>query len=180
MFYTDLYTKDEVIVQLEVWQESTKVVAIIESTRSIFQEFVSKAVQWVGGPHYFNNSFPGPNLQPRFQSKLKSQLTSSVATASLNQGLKLSIFDVQKATAPKSGVEFRQGSIGTIRGSLATPYDVWRPSGGWVGWLRSLCVGWVGGNQVENHTTSWSNLQDCKISSKAEIPKLDPSVAIII
>ena len=119
MFYTDLYTKDEVIVQLEVWQESTKVVAIIESTRSIFQEFVSKAVQWVGGPHYFNNSFPGPNL-------LKSQMTSSVATASLNQGLKLSIFDVQKATAPKSGVEFRQGSIGTIRGSLATPYDVWR------------------------------------------------------
>ena len=126
MFYTDLYTKDEVIVQLEVWQESTKVVAIIESTRSIFQEFVSKAVQWVGGPHYFNNSFPGPNLQPRFQSKLKSQLTSSVATASLNQGLKLSIFVVQKATAPKNGVEFRQGSIGTIRGSLATPYDVWR------------------------------------------------------
>ena len=32
--------------------------------------------------------------------------------------------------------------------------------------------------QVENHTTSWSNLQDCKISSIAEIPKLDPSVAI--
>ena len=36
----------------------------------------------------------------------------------------------------------------------------------------------MGGNQVENHTTFWSNLQDCKISSRVEIPKLDPSVAI--
>ena len=33
------------------------------------------------------------------------------------------------------------------------------------------------GNQVNNHATLWSNLQDCKISSRAEIPKLDPSVA---
>ena len=41
---------------------------------------------------------------------------------------------------------------------------------GWVG-------GWVGGNQVDNHATLWSNLQDCKISSRVEIPKLDPSVA---
>ena len=33
---------------------------------------------------------------------------------------------------------------------------------------------WVGGwLQVHNHATSWSNLQDCKISSRAEIPKLD-------
>ena len=39
---------------------------------------------------------------------------------------KSSIFVVQKATAPKNGVEFRQGSIGTIRSSLATSYDVWR------------------------------------------------------
>ena len=34
--------------------------------------------------------------------------------------LKSSIFVVQKATAPKSGLEFRQGSIGAIRSSLAT------------------------------------------------------------
>ena len=27
----------------------------------------------------------------------------------------------------------------------------------------------MGGNQVENHTTSWSNLQDCKISSRVKI-----------
>ena len=40
--------------------------------------------------------------------------------------LKSSIFVVQKATAPKTGVEFRQGSIGAIRISLATSYDVWR------------------------------------------------------
>ena len=37
----------------------------------------------------------------------------------------------------------------------------------------------MGGNQVENNATLWSNLQDCKISSQVEIPKLDPSVAII-
>ena len=37
--------------------------------------------------------------------------------------LKSSIFIVQKAAAPKSGVEFRQDSIGTIRSSLATSCD---------------------------------------------------------
>ena len=36
------------------------------------------------------------------------------------------------------------------------------------------------GNQVDNHATLWSNLQDCKISSRVEIPKLDPSVAITL
>ena len=40
--------------------------------------------------------------------------------------LKSSIFVVQKATAPKSGIEFRQGSIGAIRSSLATSYDAVR------------------------------------------------------
>ena len=38
--------------------------------------------------------------------------------------LKSSIFVVQKATAPKSGVEFRQGPLGAIRSSLATSYGV--------------------------------------------------------
>ena len=37
--------------------------------------------------------------------------------------LKSSIFIVQKADAPKSGAEFRQDSIGTIRSSLATSCD---------------------------------------------------------
>ena len=41
----------------------------------------------------------------------------------VDEALKSSIFVVQKAAAPKSGVEFRQGSIGTIRSSLATSYD---------------------------------------------------------
>ena len=42
------------------------------------------------------------------------------------EALKLSIFVVQKAAAPKNGVEFCQGSNGNIRSSLATPYDVSR------------------------------------------------------
>ena len=38
--------------------------------------------------------------------------------------LKSSIYVVQEATAPKSGVEFRQGSFGVIRSSIATSYSV--------------------------------------------------------
>ena len=44
----------------------------------------------------------------------------------MEEALKSSIFIVQKAAAPKSGVEFRQGSNGTIRSCLATSYDVSR------------------------------------------------------
>ena len=40
--------------------------------------------------------------------------------------LKSSIFVVQKAAAPKNGVEFCQGSISAIRSCLATSHDVWR------------------------------------------------------
>ena len=47
-------------------------------------------------------------------------------TPTLAGYFKSSIFVEQKATAPKNGVEFRQGSIGTIRSSLATSYDVWQ------------------------------------------------------
>ena len=46
--------------------------------------------------------------------------------------------------------------------------------------MGGLVGGWVGGNQVKNHATLWSNLQDCKISSRVEISKLDPSVATIL
>ena len=49
----------------------------------------------------------------------------------IREALKLSIFVVQKASAPKNGIEFRQGSNGTIRSSLATSYDVSR---------RRVCV----------------------------------------
>ena len=83
----------------------------------------------------------------------------------------MSIFVVQKATAPKSGVEFRQGSIGTIRGSLAMSYDVWRRRAR----QNYAGVGWVGGRVVpgtfySHFVVQLANLQD---SSIAEIPKLD-------
>ena len=42
----------------------------------------------------------------------------------VKETLKLSIFAVQKAAAPKNGVELRQGSNGTIRSSLAMSPDV--------------------------------------------------------
>ena len=41
----------------------------------------------------------------------------------VKEALKSSIFVVQKAAAPKTGVEFRQGFIGTIRSSLAMSCD---------------------------------------------------------
>ena len=46
-----------------------------------------------------------------------------VVEVDVEEALKSSIFIVQKAAAPKSGVEFCQDSIGTIRSSLATSYD---------------------------------------------------------
>ena len=46
-----------------------------------------------------------------------------VVEVDVEEALKSSIFIVQKAAAPKSGVEFRQDSIGTIRNSLATSCD---------------------------------------------------------
>ena len=46
-----------------------------------------------------------------------------VLQVDVEEALKSSIFIVQKAAAPKSGVEFRQDSIGTIRNSLATSCD---------------------------------------------------------
>ena len=49
-----------------------------------------------------------------------------VEEVNVKEDLKSSIFDVQKAAAPKNIVEFRQSSTGTIRSSLATSYDVWR------------------------------------------------------
>ena len=44
--------------------------------------------------------------------------------------LNSSIFVVQKANAPKIGVEFRQGSIGAISSSVAMSYNVWRRRAG--------------------------------------------------
>ena len=49
-----------------------------------------------------------------------------VVEVDVEEALKSSIFIVQKAAAPKSGVEFRQDSIGTIRNSLVTSCDALR------------------------------------------------------
>ena len=53
-----------------------------------------------------------------------------VVEVDVKEVLKSSIFVVQKAAAPKTGVEFCQASIGTIRSRLAmscdTPTDVAR------------------------------------------------------
>ena len=62
-----------------------------------------------------------------FSSSWSNLLTSSSMNRSAS---KSSIFVLQKAQkAPKNGVEFRQGSIDTIRRSLATSYNVWRRRG---------------------------------------------------
>ena len=44
-----------------------------------------------------------------------------VVEVDVKEALKSSFFVVQKAAAPKAGVEFRQGSNSTIKSSLATP-----------------------------------------------------------
>ena len=49
-----------------------------------------------------------------------------VEEVNAKEALKSSIFVVQKAAAPKTGVESRQSSVDTIRSSLATSYDVLR------------------------------------------------------
>ena len=57
---------------------------------------------------------------------LNEYIDDVVEEVNAKEALKSSIFVVQKAAAPKTGVESRQSSIGTIRSCLATSYDVWR------------------------------------------------------
>ena len=47
-----------------------------------------------------------------------------VKELNVKDALKSSILVVQKAAAPKNGVEFHQRPIGTIRSSLPMSYDV--------------------------------------------------------
>ena len=47
-----------------------------------------------------------------------------VKELNIEEALKSSIFVVKKAAAPKNGEEFRQGSNGTIRRSLAMSHDL--------------------------------------------------------
>ena len=62
-------------------------------------------------------------FDPSTPSMRKGRDGENVLNGDVKEALKSSFFVVQKAAAPKSGVEFRQGSIGTIRSSLATSYD---------------------------------------------------------
>ena len=57
---------------------------------------------------------------------LNGLLNHVVKELNVEEVLKSKIFVKQKAAAQKNGVEFRQGSIGTIRSSLATLCDLAR------------------------------------------------------
>ena len=63
---------------------------------------------------------------PLSWSFLNGLLNHVIKELNVEEVLKLPIFVVQKAAAPKNGVEFRQGSNGTMKSSLATSYDVWQ------------------------------------------------------
>ena len=70
-----------------------------------------------------------PQHHARFSNSwsfLNGLLNHVVKELNVEEVLKSPIFVVQKAAAPKTGVEFRQGSIGTIRSSLATSHDASR------------------------------------------------------
>ena len=75
---------------------------------------------------------PRPRLKMATEAVLVSYCrctytcSNEVMLTFLGRLLKSSIFVVQKAAAPKNGEEFRQRSIGTIRISLATSYNVWQ------------------------------------------------------
>ena len=74
-------------------------------------------------------SFDVPRRRARFSNSwffLNGLLNHVVKELNDEEVLKSSIFVVQKAAAPKNGVEFRQGSIGTIRSSLARSCDLAR------------------------------------------------------
>ena len=55
---------------------------------------------------------------------LDELVNNVVKEVNIKDALKLSILVVQKAAAPKNGIEFCLGFNHTIRTSLATPYDV--------------------------------------------------------
>ena len=62
----------------------------------------------------------------------------------MEEALKSPIFVVQRAAAPKNGVEFRQKSIGAIRCGVATSYDDVRRCAMSVPFDQSeVCGGWV-------------------------------------
>ena len=84
-----------------------------------------------------------------------------VEEVNVKEDLKSSIFDVQKAAAPKNIVEFRQSSIGTIRSSLATSYDVWRRRATSLLVIRKLTTHWL--TDPPTHNTVHRGPADLKI-----------------
>ena len=78
------------------------------------------------------------------------------------RALKSSIFVVQKAAAPKIGVEFRQGSIGIIRSSLATSSDISRRQL-WVVIFCLVAVVVIGENKVNFYSDQLKLPQVCKV-----------------
>ena len=71
-----------------------------------------------------NNPVQKAAAVPLSWSFLNGLLNHVVKELNVEEVLKSSIFVVQKAAVPKNGVEFRQKSIGDIRCSVATSYDV--------------------------------------------------------
>ena len=73
-----------------------------------------------------NNPVQKAATVPLSWSFLNGLLNHVVKELNVEEVLKSPFFVVQKAAAPKTGVEFRQGSIGAIRSCLATSYDIRR------------------------------------------------------
>ena len=73
-----------------------------------------------------NNPVQKAAAVPLNWSFLNGLLNHVVKELNIEEVLKSPIFVVQKAAAPKNGVEFCQGSNGTIRNILTTLYDVAR------------------------------------------------------
>ena len=71
-----------------------------------------------------NNPVQKAAAVPLSWSFLNGLLNYVVKELNVEEVLKSSIFVIQKAAAPKNGVEFRQGFNHTIRSSLATSCDV--------------------------------------------------------
>ena len=77
----------------------------------------------------------------------------------IREALKLSIFVVQKASAPKKGVEFRQGSNDTIRSSLDTSYDVSRRR-------ATALISVYSDGRTDKQTRLWRSHHDLKTGGK--------------
>ena len=80
----------------------------------------------LGHPNDLNGDIDRRDQLSTWATSMNDLNDDVVVEVDVKEALKPSIFIVQKAAAPKSGVEFRQGSNGTIRSSLATSYDVSR------------------------------------------------------